>query len=95
MLRHTNPALIEGKYVPLDESNDKVLSYLRSYQGHEVLVVLNMSAEPEMVHVPVKSARMLAASPADAKWNRDGELLVAPFGVYIGEVRGQPLLKGF
>jgi alpha-glucosidase len=41
--RHTNPALLDGAYVALNQDDAKVLSYLRVYKDKAVLVVLNMS----------------------------------------------------
>src|SRR5579863_9510744 len=37
-LRHTNQALLDGKYVPLNENDQSVLSYLRVYKDQTVLV---------------------------------------------------------
>jgi Maltogenic Amylase, C-terminal domain len=62
-----------------------VLSYLRRYGQDEVLVVLNMSASPQTVRVPVKTATTLVASSA-SQWTNPGELTIEPFGAYIGEV---------
>jgi glycosidase len=60
IVRKMNAALREGKYVALNESDPNVLSYLRIYKGHAVLVALNMSGEPQKVtfnlsqqHLPV------------------------------------------
>jgi alpha-glucosidase len=46
-LRRANPALREGEYVPLAESDDKTLAYLRRTREAAVLVALNMSAAPQ------------------------------------------------
>jgi alpha-glucosidase len=70
-LRHTNPALREGRYVPLDEQNPSVLSYLRVYKGSAVLVVLNMSGTEQKVSLQLKGT----GAPAAATWN---PLLAAP-----------------
>ena len=43
-LRHRISALLDGDYVPLNENDPNVLSYLRRYKDEAVLVVLNMSA---------------------------------------------------
>ena len=42
-LRHTSKELLEGSYLPMNENDQNVLSYLRVYQDHAVLVSLNMS----------------------------------------------------
>ena len=93
-LRHTNPELREGRYVPLNQSDNNVLSYLRSYQGKAVLVVLNMSAsaqkpsfnlaaqgftKPHVSTLLATSARLLSDS-------KTVETELQPFGVYIAEV---------
>ena len=43
-LRHTNPALLDGNYTPLNENDANVLSYLRIYNNQAMLIALNMSA---------------------------------------------------
>jgi len=48
-LRHHEKALAEGEYIPLDESNPNVLSFLRRSPGEAVLVVLNMSGTDQKV----------------------------------------------
>ncbi len=54
-LRHTNPALLDGDYVALNQDDAHVMSYLRRYQDEAVLVVLNMSAEPQKVSFDLAS----------------------------------------
>src|ERR1700719_72802 len=49
-LRHENTVLLDGSYMPLNESDQNVFSYLRSYKGEVVLVALNMSASPQRVN---------------------------------------------
>jgi len=53
-MRHTDRALLDGKYVALNEYDPNVLSYLRSYKGRSVLVVLNMSDAPQKVSLALK-----------------------------------------
>jgi alpha-glucosidase len=48
-LRHHEKALLNGEYIPLDESNPNVLSFLRRSPGEAVLVVLNMSGTDQEV----------------------------------------------
>jgi alpha-glucosidase len=48
-LRHTEPALMNGDYVSLNEDNSNVLTYLRQYKGEAILVILNMSATEQRV----------------------------------------------
>jgi len=91
-MRHTNKALLEGKYLPLNEDDPNVLSYSRSYKGETVLVVLNMSGMAKTVSlnlaaqgVAAKSAKTLLSSFA-APSNVDlRKISVEPFGAWIGE----------
>ena len=48
-LRHKEPALLEGDYLALNESDSNVLSYVRRYKDDAILVVLNMSATEQKV----------------------------------------------
>jgi glycosidase len=48
-LRHKEPALLEGNYVALNESDPNVLTYVRRYKDEAILVVLNMSAKDQKV----------------------------------------------
>jgi len=92
-LRHTEKALLDGRYVPLNPDDAQVLSYLRRIDGEAVVVVLNMSGQRRHVRVDL-------ATPGLA--NR-AEILVStlhgvhgpvdlagfdlePFGVLIGKV---------
>jgi alpha-glucosidase len=49
MLRHKEPALLEGSYLALNESDSNVLTYVRRYKNEAILVVLNMSATEQKV----------------------------------------------
>jgi alpha-glucosidase len=88
-LRHTNQALLDGDYVPLNESDQNVLSYLRVYRDQAVLVALNMSATRQKVNFELskngfKSVTSLATS---GKSSASGEeVTLEPFGVFIGQL---------
>jgi len=87
-LRHTNEALREGAYAPLNPSDRDILAYLRVYQGRSVLVLLNMSATARTFHpegLPAGTVTPLAAASARAA--APGQFALEPFGVYIGEIR--------
>src|SRR5260221_11805950 len=43
-LRHKEPALLEGNYVALNESDPNVLTYVSRYKNEAILVLLNISA---------------------------------------------------
>jgi alpha-glucosidase len=93
-LRHHNRALLDGDYVPLNENDTNVLSYLRRYKNEAVLVVLNMSSQPQEVRFDlapqgftVKSARTLLTTMAPgSKEGLLSHLSLEPFSVYIGAV---------
>ena len=89
-LRHTNAALLEGSYTALNEDDTNVMSYLRSYKGKAVLVVLNMSDAPRKARFNLSAQGFssfklspLVVSAASAK---GGEVSLEPFGVMIAEV---------
>ena len=89
-LRHTNPVLLDGSYVPLNQNDPNVLSYLRTYKGKAVLVVLNMSSRRQRVNFDLAAQKLanatltpLAASEAEAAGL---EVSLEPFGAFVGEV---------
>jgi alpha-glucosidase len=92
-MRHTNRALLDGKYVALNENDANVLAYARSYKGHTVLVVLNMSGTAQKVKLNLAS-KGISAKPAKTLLSSFGapgvvdtkEISVEPFGAWIGEV---------
>jgi alpha-glucosidase len=93
-LRTTNPALLDGKYIPLNENDPNVLAYVRSYKGQNVLVVLNMSGSQQKVNldlaskgVKAQSAKTLAASfkaPATVSMS---SITLEPFAAWIAQVQ--------
>ena len=90
-MRHTDRALLDGKYIALNEDDPNVLSYLRSYKGRSVLVVLNMSDAPQRVSlalkgIPGKSGKTLLSSFAAPERMNVGEISVEPFGAWIAEL---------
>jgi len=94
-LRHTNPALLDGDYIALNESDPNVMSYLRRYKNQAVLVVLNMSAEPQKVSFDLAPQGFASADPKTLLTTMSelknsatlSGMTLAPFSVYIGEVR--------
>jgi alpha-glucosidase len=91
-MRHTNKALLDGKYVALDDGNPYVLSYMRSYRGKNVLVVLNMSGVAQKIDlklsskgVGAKSAKTLLSSFAAPSRVDPSKIVAEPFGTWIGE----------
>jgi alpha-glucosidase len=95
-LRRSNPALRNGRYLPLNREDLFVLSFLRKKPGSSdaILVVLNMSAEPRTVKfdlaahgVKESSATPLIAAP---EIGHEATVLthftIPAFGVFIGTV---------
>lgn len=89
-LRHHERALIEGEYIPLDENNPNVLSFLRRFRNEAVLVVLNMSATAQKVTLDLApqgftGARhtMLLTDGSSATRSQGTGIDVEPFTAYI------------
>ncbi len=58
-IRRGNPTMRDGALVMLDATNPAVLSYARmpvSPSGHALVVSLNMTAQPQVVHLDLKAA---------------------------------------
>lgn len=92
-IRKSNPALLEGKYVPLNEDDPNVLAYLRSYKDKNVVVIVNMSGEQQKVKLDLgakgmkaTSAKTLAATFNTPPTATLSEVTVEPFGAWIAQV---------
>ena len=93
-LRHQNQALLNGRYVALNEKDANVLAYLREYQDQAVLVVINMSAKPQKASFDLKSqgfdaktAKTLMTTQASFKDSAPvNQMPLEPFAAYIGEL---------
>jgi len=93
-LRHHEPALLDGDYIPLNEDNASVLSYLRRYKDEAVLVVLNMSATQQQIGFDLSAQGFPSAKPAalltsgeTSRTSKIDQINLAPFGVYIARIR--------
>jgi alpha-glucosidase len=93
-LRHTNKALLDGKYTALNEDDSSVLAYVRSYKGENVLVVLNMSGTTQKLKldlaskgVQAKSARTLLSSYTTPQQQDLSEISIVPFGAWIAQLQ--------
>jgi alpha-glucosidase len=87
-LRHTNQALLYGSYKAINETDDKVLSYLRVYKDRTVIVALNMTNAPQKVSLKGKEfgpARCLACTGKSGVHGE--EVMLGPYGVFIGELK--------
>jgi alpha-glucosidase len=92
-LRKEEPALREGSYIALNESDANVLSYLRQYRDDSVLVVLNLSAEKQQVSFDLThqgfaapKTKTLLESAAAAVDAAAVTVTLDPYGVFIAKV---------
>jgi alpha-glucosidase len=92
-LRRTEPALLDGDYVALDQNNPNVLSYLRRYKGGAVLVALNMSAMPQKPEFDLSrqgfstaKVETLLTTTSDGAKGKLRQISLDPFSVYIARV---------
>jgi alpha-glucosidase len=85
--RHHEPALLEGDYVSINNSDSNVFSYLRRYKGEEILVVLNFSDKNQETKIdePAVGFISLLSSGAEVA---DGykDIRLEPFGFYIAKL---------
>ena len=96
-LRRSNAALHNGEMVMLDRDNANVLSYARKAPPGEaaVLVVINMSAQPQKISLNLKDAGF-AGDSVRTLYATDGSLqsqtsinnsMVPPYASWIAEIR--------
>ena len=93
-LRREDAPLRDGDYVPLNQSDSNVLSYLRRYKDEAVLVVLNMSGSDQKVSFDLasqgfssgKAATLLTTLSAHPQESSLSGISLEPFAVYIGKV---------
>jgi alpha-glucosidase len=92
-LRRHEPALLDGDYIPLNEDNPNVLSYLRSYNHSAILVVLNMSAARQKIGfdlsahgLPSAKTTTLLTTQKASDFSRIDQIDLEPFSVYIARI---------
>ena len=92
-LRKSEPGLREGAYVPLNETDTDVLSYLRKSEEGTILVVLNFSASPQEPHFDPRKhgfasakIRGLLRNAASAYDGALKSIKLDAYGVYIGRI---------
>jgi alpha-glucosidase len=92
-LRHADKALQDGIYKALNEDSANVLSYMRSYKGETVVVVLNMSGSSQKVQLDLAASgvkgttakTLLSSFVAPAQEDTEA-ISLEPFGAWIGEI---------
>jgi alpha-glucosidase len=88
-LRHTNKALLDGSYTPLNQNDQNVLSYLRIYKDQAVLVALNMAGAEQKVNFEISQHGFSTVKPlvATGKSAAQGAVVtLEPYGVFIGQL---------
>jgi alpha-glucosidase len=93
-LRKQNPQLRDGDFIPVDENNNSVLSYLRrTSDGKAVLVTLNFTAAPQTVSfdfepqgVHGKHSKTVLASFSTGQAQELRHIVLPPYGAYVGEL---------
>jgi alpha-glucosidase len=93
-LRHKDPALLDGDYVALNTDDPNVLSYLRKYKDDAVLVVINMSDNPQKVSLDLANQGFTSAKAKTLLTTQENLRNIAtisgaildPFSVYIAEM---------
>jgi alpha-glucosidase len=94
-LRRSSPALLNGEYLALNEKDPNVFSYLRKTKNDAVIVVINMSAAPQMFsfhrsqqRLSVRSAKTLLTTQPSLQNNSSvAQLSLEPFAVYIAALK--------
>jgi alpha-glucosidase len=91
-LRHANPALLDGEYLPLAEHDANVLAYLRQTKAETIAVVLNFSAEAQKLEPDWKALEIDRATlkvllttceEETAKQAKTGIVRLSPYSVVI------------
>jgi alpha-glucosidase len=94
-LRRSTPALLEGEYRALLESDPNVLAYLRRDGADAVVVALNMSDAGQKVRLDLgplgltsnDAATLLSTVGTDTRDRPLDALSLAPFEGYVGRVK--------
>ncbi|MGP8252964.1 MAG: alpha-glucosidase [Terracidiphilus sp.] len=94
-LKKTVPAFEHGANIMLDTENTSVLSWLRQAPGMpQVVVSVNFTAEPQIVNLMASGSGLEAAtlqtllkSPGGVDPKSLDQIVLAPFGIYIGELQ--------
>jgi alpha-glucosidase len=93
-LRHTEVALLDGDYAPLNENDPNVISYLRKTKDQAILVTINMSGTRRTIRFDLapqgfanaSAAPLLTDLPAPPSSDKLTEIKLEPFSVYIARI---------
>jgi alpha-glucosidase len=84
-MRRENPALIGGDFEIVNENAENYLAFLRTSAEQRLLVVMNMSEEPQQVAVelPADELRRVFSSHARSDVEHASKFELAPFEVFV------------
>lgn len=90
----SQPALLDGNYVPLNADDPNVLTYLRVYKNQAVLMALNMSGSTQEINLNLaaqgfpspKPKTLLTTLSSSPKPRALHKLTLDPFSIYIGQI---------
>jgi glycosidase len=88
-LRHQNPALLDGSYIPLSQNDPNVLVYLRRAGKDTIFVALNFSNATQSYTLDLseqgldKAQRTMLLSTSQAGGDKPDLLQLSPYAVYI------------
>jgi len=88
-LRHTNKELLDGSYLPVNQNDENVLSYLRVFEDQAVLVALNMSGTAQKINYELKRNGFASAKPLATTGNSSSSgdfVSLGPYAVFIGQL---------
>jgi glycosidase len=87
-VRRNTPALVEGDFLPVHETDQDVLAFLRSTTGQKVLILLNFSEKRlslDFSDLDSESARVVF-STANQVTTHFPNLYLNPFEIWIAEL---------
>jgi alpha-glucosidase len=88
-LRHTNPALRDGRYIAINEDDPNVLCYLRIVGSDGMVVALNMSGTSQKVSLELKPhgyATIQKLIESGTVTIQKNVVSLSPYSVLIGEL---------
>jgi alpha-glucosidase len=90
-LRRDNAAFYAGDYIPLNETDANVMSFLRKHGTIAAVVVLNFTAQPQTIaldtgKIASLQGRVLAATNPEVRNINFNKVQLEPYGVVIAQV---------
>ncbi len=88
MVRKQTPALQNGHYLPIDQKEPNIISFLRYTSSQKVIVIIHYSNEEKNVilsNFNLVSSKMIFSHPHKSEVHT-GNLVVGPYGIIISEI---------